>query len=285
MLAPSDPPAFTLRRGASTRYVLVCDHASAEVPAVLGSLGLAPEAFGRHIAIDIGARWVAERVADRLDATLLAAGYSRLVIDCNRYPWDPGSMTPESDRTAVPANQGLDERARLARVRSIFLPYQRAISATLDALLASGERPALLSIHSCTPELGGRRRPWEIGFSYTPPATLARACLDALSADRSLSIGDNEPYAMDLGMDYTTPEQGLRRGLHCIQVEFRQDLIATESGARHWADRFTDALLSVSDAVLAQAATRWQPAWPCPHAGPDGPELLHKPQSQRAVGT
>ncbi len=285
MLAPSDPPAFSRRPGANPRYVLVCDHASAEVPAVLGSLGLPPEAFHRHIAVDIGARWVAERVAQRLDATLLAAGYSRLVIDCNRYPWDPGSIAAESDRTAVPANRGLDERARLARLRSIFLPYQRAISATLDELIARGERPALLSIHSCTPELGGQHRPWPIGFSYTPPATLARACLDALSADRTLSVGDNEPYAMDLGMDYTTPEQALRRGLHFVQVEFRQDLIATESSARDWADRFVDALLSVADTVLAQAATPWQPAWSCPHAGTDGAELLHKPRSLQVVGT
>ena len=284
MLAPSDPPAYTRRPGASTRFVVICDHASATVPAALGDLGLAPEAFGQHIAIDVGARWAAERAAQRLDATLLATGYSRLVIDCNRYPWDPGSITPQSDGTAVPANLGLDEAARLARVRSIFLPYQRAISATLDALLARGERPALLSIHSCTPELGGRQRPWHIGFSYAPPATLARACLEALSADRSLCVGDNQPYAMDLGWDYTSPEQALRRGLHCLQVEFRQDLIATESTAREWADRLVDALLGVADPVLARPATRWEPAWACPHAGSEGIGLLHPPQAQPRVG-
>ena len=49
----------------------------------------------------------AARLAEALDAPLVASGYSRLVIDCNRWPGGEGSTPEVSDGTSVPAGTSL----------------------------------------------------------------------------------------------------------------------------------------------------------------------------------
>ena len=43
--------------------LILCDHAENRIPAAYGTLGLRPEDLNRHIAYDIGAAAVAERLA------------------------------------------------------------------------------------------------------------------------------------------------------------------------------------------------------------------------------
>jgi predicted N-formylglutamate amidohydrolase len=245
LLGSADVPPFEQRPGRGANYFVVCDHASAAIPASLGSLGMSPEQLGTHIAIDLGARWVALGVAERLGAPAFLAGYSRLVIDCNRHPSDPASIATESDRQIVPGNLELTAAARAARIEALFLPYHRAIGAALDGLAAQGARPLFLSIHSCTPRLDGQFRPWHIGLSHLPDDPLASSAIEALRRDPRITVGDNQPYPLEVDIDYTTPQHAMRRGLPYLQVEFRQDLISTEAGAGIWADRFVDALTSL----------------------------------------
>jgi predicted N-formylglutamate amidohydrolase len=262
LLSPDDPPPYTERPGGNEAFLVVCDHASVAIPRALGSLGLDSRALERHIASDIGARWVAQRVAGALGATAIFAGYSRLVIDCNRYPDDPAAMAARSDGVEVAGNHALGEDARRARIEEIFLPYHRAIGSWLAHRRAAGGRPVLLSIHSCTPVLAGVRRPWPIGLSYVPPGALALRVVEALRR-AGIEAGDNQPYAMDTGVDFTSPEHALRRGLACLQVEFRQDLVATPAQAHAWADRFLDALAQVPDAQQF-ADPPWTPDFASP---------------------
>ena len=276
LLSPGDPPPFVERRGRNDAFLVVCDHASAAIPRALGSLGLDSRALGSHIASDIGARWIARRVAAALDATSICAGFSRLVIDCNRYPWDPAASAPRSDGVEVPGNRALDARQRLARIEEIFLPYHRAIGSSLARQCASGGRPVLLSIHSCTPVLAGVRRPWPVGFSYVPPGALAARAIEALRRRAGIDVGDNRPYEMETGVDFTSPEHALRRGLACLQVEFRQDLVATPAQARHWADRLLDALAQISAADVS-ADPPWTPGWASPLEASDAASLLIRP--------
>src|ERR1700759_722366 len=87
LLGPADPPAFLERNVHGTsKFVIVVDHASARIPAALHGLRLPAAELARHIAWDIGALALAERMAAALDAPLIAQNYSRLVIDCNRDP-------------------------------------------------------------------------------------------------------------------------------------------------------------------------------------------------------
>ena len=75
-----------------------------------------------------------------LDAPLLASGYSRLVIDCNRWPGGEGSTPEVSDGTPVPANRGLTKEQVDARAEACFWPYHRAVDAQLDRMTAGGRR-------------------------------------------------------------------------------------------------------------------------------------------------
>ncbi len=226
----------------SHRFVVICDHASNVIPPELDSLGLAGADLTRHIAWDIGAAGVAEIVARRFDAPAVLCGTSRLVIDCNRYPDDPSAIPEVSDGTRIPGNEGLTAAQRQARRDRFCAPYHAAVTRTIDAALAAGGRPIILSIHSMTPEMGGRFRPWQITVSSGADRRLADPMLAALRRVAGITVGDNEPYNMDPAEDYSVPVHAIERGLLHLQMEFRQDEVATQEGIERWAAIFNDAL-------------------------------------------
>ena len=78
----------------------------------------------------------------------------------------------------------------------------------------------------------------ELGLDEKPVCTR----IAVLRAFGDITVGDNEPYDIDPAVDYTTPVHAIRRGLLHLQVEFRQDEVATEAGQRWWAERFAQAL-------------------------------------------
>ncbi len=106
LIGPDDPPPVQVVNPDGAGEVLfVCDHASAAVPRAMDNLGLDESILSRHIAWDIGSAGVARRLAARFDAPLVLAGYSRLLIDCNRPLDDPTSIARVSEDTVIPANQ------------------------------------------------------------------------------------------------------------------------------------------------------------------------------------
>ena len=243
-LSPGDPAPVSLCHAEGRATVLItCDHASNAVPASLAGLGLGPGELGRHIGWDIGAGAVARLLAARLDAPAILAGFSRLVIDCNRDPDDPTSIPEASDGVAVPGNRGLAPDARAERRAAIFAPYHAAIGDWLEPRLARGTVPAVLSIHSFTPVMGGKARPWHVGVLWDRDPRIPVPLLAALRADESLVVGDNEPYSAREPAGYTVRHHAVARGLPHVAVELRQDLVADDAGAAHWA--------AILDAALA----------------------------------
>lgn len=238
LLTQADPgPVHVLHEQAGSDILLVIDHAGRAVPASLGRLGLPDAEFERHIAWDIGVLGVGEHLCTLLDATAVVQRYSRLVIDCNRTPRHPTSIAPRSDGTDIPGNQGLDDAARDARRDEIFTPYQDAIAALVDARLRAGRPTVLVAVHSFTPVMSWHVRPWHAGVLYNHDPRYARALLALLEAEGDLVVGDNEPYALSDTDDYTVPVHGEQRGLLHVELEIRQDLIATPEGQRAWAER------------------------------------------------
>lgn len=230
LLSRGDPPPARVENpGGGAPFLIVCDHAGRRVPRRLGRLGLAPEAFGRHIALDIGAEGVALRLAQALGAPAVLQAYSRLVVDCNRAPDHPDLIVQVADGMPVPGNAGLAPEAAAARLDEIHRPYHAAIAAGLDACLRVQPATVLVSIHSFTPSLGGRDRPWGFGVLHQGDSPLSQAVLQALRASSNLPVGDNEPYAMD-GVDYTAPFHAGGRGLDYLELEIRQDLVASPAG-------------------------------------------------------
>ncbi|HEX3846289.1 MAG TPA: N-formylglutamate amidohydrolase [Steroidobacteraceae bacterium] len=245
LLAPDEPPPFMQQPGSAREWFLVCDHAANRVPRALGSLGLTRAQLETHIAWDIGALEVARHLAMRLDAPLFATRYSRLVVDCNRYPAAADAMPAVSDHLRIPGNRALTEEGRRQRVRALFAPYHRAIDAALCEADRRGETPLFLSIHSCTDVMNGQRRPWEIGVGWRRDDRAAAPVIESLRARGDVIVGDNQPYGVDIGDDFTTPEHAMTRGLPHLQVEFRQDLLSTVEDARRWADVLHEALTRV----------------------------------------
>jgi predicted N-formylglutamate amidohydrolase len=246
LLGPGDPSPVEICHGQGAAPVLLtCDHASNTLPRALDGLGLPPAALAEHIAWDIGAAAVTRLLAEALDAPALLAGYSRLVIDCNRDPGDPTSMPAVSDGVAVPGNRDLTEVARAARRAACFVPYHAAITARLDALLAAGTVPALLSIHSFTPVMAGMARPWHVGMLWDKDGRIPQPLLAALRADPGITVGDNQPYSAREPAGYTVRHHAVQRGLPHVAIELRQDLVADDAGVRSWAARLAGALAPI----------------------------------------
>ncbi len=237
LLRPDEPPPVRVRPGRpDSGMLIVCDHAGRATPAQLHRLGLGEEAFERHIAYDIGAAELSRDLARRLDATLIEQTYSRLVIDCNRSPGRPDMIPEASDGTIIPGNAALTPADVQARIDAIHTPYHNVIAAEIDRTLASGVRPALILIHSFTPVMGGRQRPWQVGVLHQGNA-LSLAMLALLQAEPGLTVGDNAPYAMD-DIDYTAPRHAQARGLQYLELETRQDLIADAAGQARFAELY-----------------------------------------------
>jgi predicted N-formylglutamate amidohydrolase len=248
LLAPDEPAAFQVEceQGRSS-FFLTCDHASARVPRRLNSLGVSAQDLRRHIAWDIGAAAVATRLAARLDAFLILQNWSRLVIDCNRPPGSAQSIVTLSEATRIPGNESVSADEVLARQVEIFKPYHDGIQAALDLRQAQNRLTILVSVHSFTPVLHGKPRPWHAGLLYNRDHRLAAALLPILRADADLVVGDNEPYAVSDSTDYTIPVYGERRGLLHIGIELRQDLITDEAGQKQWSERLARALLTACE--------------------------------------
>jgi predicted N-formylglutamate amidohydrolase len=238
LLAPDEPPAFErFELGHRLPVVVACDHASPRIPRSLEGLGVPEAAMQRHIAWDIGAANVARRLAEALEVTAVLAGYSRLVIDCNRHIEDPTSIVSESDGQVVPGNADLSPAARELRARACFWPYHEALEAALQALCNGPRVPALLAIHSFTPSMNGKARPWHCGVLWDQDPRIAVPLIAALREEEGLVVGDNEPYSGRHPADYTIDQHAEERGWPHVCVEIRQDLIAGDPGASGWADR------------------------------------------------
>lgn len=243
------PPYVEYGTGGSAPFLFIGDHAGAAVPMSLGDLGLPPEAFGRHIAIDIGVAGLGERLAARLDATFIAQRFSRLVIDCNRDPSRADSVCEISDRTVIPGNQGLSAADRKARIDAVFAPYHARIAAELDRRQAAGRPTVLVALHSFTPVMAGHARPWRYGVLHLHNSPVSNAALRALrDALGEAVVGDNQPYSMT-GIDFTVPHHAIARGIDYLELEVRQDLLETAPGQDEAADLIATVLTGLQNQI------------------------------------
>ena len=196
-----------------------------------------------HRGWDIGALAVARGLAKRLDAPLHFATTTRLLIDLNRSLHVKGVWSDWSKQ--------LDAAEKSALIHRHYTPYRKAVEDCLTQLVTKNKRVLHLSIHSFTPTFNGATRNAEVGILYDPKrpfeAKLARALVAAVRIeDDSLCVRKNYPY-VGYTDGFTTY---LRRKLSAtryagIEIETRQNVIATPAGLRHFVGIYTRAIQSL----------------------------------------
>ncbi|HRQ64271.1 MAG TPA: N-formylglutamate amidohydrolase [Xanthomonadaceae bacterium] len=232
---------FEYLPGRDRSLLLLCDHASAAVPGVLGDLGLQAQDRLRHIAWDPGAAAVTRLLAAQLDCPAFLHGWSRLVCDPNRDVDDPDLILAESDGTHVPGNEGVDPTERRHRWQRYHQPYHRAITAHLDTVAAAGVAPLLFAVHTFTPVYGGQLRPWRAGVLWRVCEAPSRRFLTLLRA-RGIEVEENLPYSGEDRLGYTLEHHGTARGLEHLLIEIRHDLVEAPDQQQRWAAVLADAL-------------------------------------------
>jgi len=258
LLGPCDPPPFRCLEGADQRALLLCDHAARHVPAALAGLGLPAAEFERHIASDLHADELTVLLANQLRLPAIFHGYSRLVVDANRFLDDPTLCPAHSDGTVVPGNVGLKAQPRQQRWQQLHQPYHRAIASWLDQRAAAGAFPALIAIHTFTAGLrDGGERPWQIGVLWNRDGRMALPFMAGMR-EQGLTVGDNEPYSGRDGFGYTMAVHAEARGLPHLLIEVRQDLLATPAQRQEWATRLARAITPLLD--NAALLRPWQEA-------------------------
>jgi predicted N-formylglutamate amidohydrolase len=203
--------------------LIVGDHASNRVPPEI-DLGIDRALLSTHIGWDIGVA----ALAHALGAPVFLGNVSRLVIDLNREPGDPGLVPQSSDGHDISGNHG-DVSDRIDRY---WRPYHDELAAQIERT-----RPAMLvSLHSFTPTLSSRPdeiRPWEIGILYNQDDRAARIAIPMLAA-AGVVVGDQLPYS-GKHLNATMNRHGEGTGTPYLGIEVRQDLIGDEAGVAKWA--------------------------------------------------
>lgn len=244
LLSEDEPGPFTvINPEGMAPGVIVCDHASNRVPKSLNQLGLTEDVLNQHIAYDIGAAGVAARLSEILDTPAILANYSRLVIDLNRPTDDFTCIREISDGAVIPGNRKLEAEARHLRVHALHETYHGEVSRMIAAKRRIADAPAIISVHSCTDQMRGRKRPWHIGVLFNEDDRLSSSVIRSLRAQNpDLTIGENQPYSGLDAYGHTIETHALPPGLPNVLFEVRQDLISDPVGQSKYAETLGKAL-------------------------------------------
>jgi predicted N-formylglutamate amidohydrolase len=180
----------------SRQVVVTCEHASNALPP---GLELDEGLRSLHIAWDPGALPIAETIAERFKAPLIAGEYSRLLVDLNRTVGNRMLIRRVSDGHRIPFNYGLDEAAVQERIERYYDPYRNRVIEAADAAIERHGRCVHICVHTFTPALAGNVRGNDIGLLHDPNWGIERvACAelrDHLDAATDHVTWFNRPYS------------------------------------------------------------------------------------------
>ena len=237
-----------LNPGGTSRFLLVCEHASCDIPLDYHDLGLCAADRFSHAVWDLGAIEVAAHMGRVLDARVIAGKVSRLVYDLNRPPDDPQAMRTQSERIVVPGNRDLDAAARRTRVETIYNPFCAVVER------AMGPATILVTVHSFAPVFNGQSRRVEIGILHDEDARLADAVLDSAGQFTTAEVVRNCPYGPADGVMHTLKRHGLKNARPHVMLEIRNDLIATPAQQAAMARCLADWLTYATEQIKGESS-------------------------------
>lgn len=245
LLSKDDPPVVGCFTSTTRPEILiVCDHAGVAIPKKLGRLGLPDDLnlADQHIAVDIGAKQLALKVAQILGANLLWQNYSRLVVDCNRPPESSQSICFESDGIPIPGNHEISKDEIRERIEEIFLPYDNQCFQAVS----NDDLKLIISMHSFTPTMQGFERPWNISFLFNKGEVYAKKMASFISAcEPDLNIGFNEPYQVDKLSDWFVIKYAEPKKIPQVLIEVRNDHLRDRANIDEWALRISEASIKM----------------------------------------
>ncbi|MBY6056338.1 N-formylglutamate amidohydrolase [Leisingera daeponensis] len=241
-----------VNRNGTSPVLLLCEHASSNIPARYDGLGLREADRLSHAAWDPGARAVALHMSKALDAPLVASTVSRLVYDCNRPPEAVSAMPEKSELVVVPGNKNLTAEQRLERVETVYNPFCATVSDVIKARKEAGLQTMLVTMHSFTPVYFGKPRAVEIGILHDDDSRLADAMLAEAPALPHRRVERNEPYGPADGVTHSLKIHGLANGLANVMIEIRNDLVATPEQEEAMAEEMLTLLRPALAALAAE---------------------------------
>ena len=249
LLSADEPGPFKVLNALSKQPILlICDHASRRFPASLGDMGLDPVARRCHLAIDIGAGQLTEKLAATLGVTSVLAQFSRLVVDCNRQLMDPGAFLEFGDGVVIPGNRNLKQSDKDLRAEALYWPYHKAVDQQVKRLRDSNTSPSFIAVHSFTPVMNGVSRACEIGVLWDADTRLRGIFLDGFRA-AGFTVGDNEPYSGKAPQDFTIDHHAESIGIPHVGIEIRQDLIDDDDGVEKIAEVMHEIIKSIPERI------------------------------------
>ena len=244
-------PEINNNQNYESNFLIICDHASNNIPSNFQNLGLDNKLLSTHIAYDIGAKEVATHLSKILNCPLVMSDFSRLLIDPNRGVDDPTLVMKISDDKIIEGNKNVcnfresDEKNK--RIVNYYNTYHDRVSGLIKQKIDNQKYPAIISIHSFTPIWKNKKRDIDIGILWDNDERLPDIFFKYFKENRpDLIIGDNQPYTGRLKND-TIYKHATVNGLSNILIEIRQDLITKKSDQKHFAEILSKPLLLNSD--------------------------------------
>src|ERR1039457_3473892 len=194
-----------------------------------------PEGKGRFLIF-------CDHASYRIPAELENLGLAAPEIE-RHIAWDIGAAGVSAELSDI-----LDAPAILCGTSRLVVDCNRQLTA--HDLIPEVSDGTAVSIHTMTACLGGNARPWQIALSSYTDRSLVEPMLEALRRPGDETVGDNQPYALDPAVDYSTPYHAMRRNMPCLQVEFRQDEVADAAGQVRWARRFAVSLAAIDSDIV-----------------------------------
>lgn len=223
--------------------MFTCEHASPALQLGIEAKRGDRELLDDHWGSDIGAADVTRELVRQLGGQAVLARFSRLIIDANRDLDCPTLILDEADGARISFNQRVSAGERRRRIDRLFTPFHRAVENALDSRRRLDAPFHLVSIHSFTPVFRGERRELDIGVLFDDHDQEAARVAAAL-AERGFASALNEPYSGKApeGLIYSAKRNAQYAGVKYLELEIRQDLIATPAAARRIARRIAGAL-------------------------------------------
>ena len=234
--------------------MILCDHASNNIPPNFQNLGLDNKLLDSHIAYDIGAKEVSIHLSRILNCPLVMSDFSRLLIDPNRGVDDPTLVMKISDDKIIEGNKNIhnfrESIEKNKRIEDFYNTYHDKVSELIKQKIRNEQFPAIISIHSFTPFWKNKKRNIDLGILWDNDERLPNIFFDYFEKNhQKLVIGNNQPYSGRLKND-SIYKHATANGLSNILIEIRQDLITNKSGQKHFAELLSEPLLLNNDNPL-----------------------------------